>query len=126
MERERNFEKYIAPAASIGLIVIAAFGALGAFSRGTREAIWQRDQGRSVESGMGGHLECAHYDHTRNSYYDTPENGRLLTPREHYMDHFNNHGYNGLSLEGNIWALEHIWERLSDYERQGLPEPGER
>lgn len=120
MERDRHLEKYLVPLASLGLLVVAAFSA---FSRETREKIWERDKGRSAESGMAGDLECAHYDHSRGSHYDDPENGRLLTTREHYLDHYYRHGHNGLTKSQNRWSLDKIWERLSDSEREGLPTP---
>ncbi len=116
-ERESRHE-HIWELASLGLLVVASFGA---FSHKVRAQIYNRDRGRSVESGAQAD-EAAHYDHTRNENYDTVENGRMLTTREHYLDHYYRRN-NGLSYQGNKWALERIWERLSDSERQGLPTP---
>lgn len=94
-----------------------------AFSRQSRETIWRRDRGMSQHSGETEGLECAHYDHTRDESYDNPKNGRLLTRREHYMEHYMNHGRNGLSLRGNMGGCMLIWNRLTIEERRGLPLP---
>lgn len=96
-----------------------------AFSRNVRKQIFNRDQGKSRWSDEPGE-EAAHILHNRdNPKYNTPENGRMLTKREHYLDHINREGRNGLSKAGNDAALRLIWNRLSPEERRGLPEPPE-
>jgi len=118
----RNLERWVA---GIGLLgVVGLSGA--AFSRGAKDYIRTRDGGKSVESGEEGPLEVAHYNHDRSKEnYNRAENGRCLTRREHYADHFNRHGTRGLGLseEENIWALKSIWNRMSKYERRDLPKP---
>lgn len=96
-----------------------------AFSSGIRKQIFNRDKGKSVWSGQGGAVEAAHISHQRDDNYNTVENGRLLKPAEHYLDHFNRVGRNGLTLAANNAALRLIWKRLSEAERKGLPPPPE-
>ncbi len=84
-----------------------------AFSKKTRSIIRDRDGGRSVESGLTDHLEAAHWSHDRSrSDYDSPDNGRLLTTAEHFWDHVDRQGENGLSKESNDWAIMTIWRRF--------------
>lgn len=119
MERKR----YVEVAMSIGALVVLSQAMLGAFSLKSKKEIWNRDGGQSAESGDQGNLECAHYDHSReNPLYNDPSNGRLLTRREHYLDHFYRRD-NGLSQQANEWAVKMIWDRLSKSERKGLPAP---
>lgn len=109
-------------AVSIGSLVVLAQAMLGSFSFGVREQIRERD-GVCVETGGTKHLECAHWNHDKsNPEYDTPENGRLLTAREHYLDHWYRRD-NGLSDQHNEEAINSIWGRLSKRERKGLPHP---
>ena len=84
--------------AGIGFLgVIGLSGA--AFSNGAKDYIRMRDGNKSAESGEEGLLEVAHYNHNRNSgNYNRAKNGRCLTRREHYVDHFNRHGTRGLGL----------------------------
>lgn len=118
MERRR----YVELAVSTGSLFLLAQALFGAFSFETREKIRQRDR-VSVESGSSRNLECAHWNHNRNNpKYNDPENGRLLTAREHYLDHWYRRD-NGLSDERNEEAVFSIWERLSKRDRKGLPHP---
>ncbi len=107
------------------LILGVAFVSQFAFSKNVRKQIFNRDQGKSKWSNEPGE-EAAHVNHSKSSPdYNTPENGRMLTKREHYIDHYNRAGRNGLSIAGNIAALRLIWKRLTDTEKRGLPEPPE-
>lgn len=104
-----------------GIFLLSQF----AFSKNVRKQIYNRDQGKSRWSDEPGE-EAAHILHNRdNPNYNTPENGRMLTKREHYLDHINRAGRNGLTIPGNNAALRLIWRRLSLKERRGLPEPPE-
>lgn len=99
-------------------IILAAGVALSnfAFTRSVRRQIWSRDGGVSALSGRSDQKrECAHWDHDRsNPYYNHKDNGRLLLVSEHYMDHVDREGENGLSLDGNQFALEKIWDRMTN------------
>ena len=120
MERDRKIE-LVVEVAGLGLLAIAA---LGAFSRPVRQRIKERDGHRSVLSGQTEKLEVAHIDHSKkNPRYNDESNGRTLTTAEHYLDHYNRHGRNGLTTAGNRWSLRKIWERLTDTERERLPPP---
>lgn len=95
-----------------------------AFSRKSKEIIRKRDGGKSVLSGSDKHIEMSHIDHSKKKpNYDDPSNGRCLTTLEHYYDHYNRHGYNGLTKAQNIWALKQIWNRLTEEEKRGVPNP---
>ncbi len=84
-----------------------------AFSWKSRQAIKERDGNRCVDCGSPLHLECAHYDHNKSSSrYDDPSNGRVLCVEDHLADHISREGKNGLTKEGNRWAVNKIWERL--------------
>lgn len=109
-----------------GILLYLSTVAFGmAFSPQIREMILRRDGYRSVESGRSHHLEAAHVDHSRkNVDYDTVENGKTLTRVEHYKDHFNRAGQNGLNSHQNNWALRSIWERLSIHDREELAQEG--
>lgn len=108
------------PLATMGLFFIS----LGAFSSTSRRKILKRDGYKSVLSGETDNLEASHLDHSRdNPNYDHPSNGRTLTTKEHYLDHYNRHGRNGLTKKQNIWALNKIWSRLTEEEKIGLPDP---
>lgn len=117
-EREAHHFPYLE--LILGTALIAS---LGAFSYGSRRRIVERD-GVDVWDGSTESLEAAHINHDKqNPRYDDPSNGRLLTTRNHYIDHFNRAGKNGLTRAGNNYALRMIWERLSDSEREGLTPP---
>ena len=103
----------------IGLLVISQ----SAFSKKIHGLIWKRDEGKSVVSGETKRLHAAHYDHERNDHYDTVENGRMLTIKEHYEDHLFRRGENGLSQTHNHWALNAIWGNLTPNEKSGLIPP---
>jgi hypothetical protein len=108
---------------SLGILAVS----LTAFSWEVRQQIRERDNYRCQDTGEPAR-ECAHYSHDKSlETYDTPENGRVLTQKSHYMDHFNRHGRPelGLSNHHNLWALKTIWKRLSDEEKVGLPTPEE-
>lgn len=104
-----------------GIYLLSQF----AFTSGVRKQIFNRDKGKSVWSGEGGAVEAAHISHQRDENYNTVENGRLLKPAEHYLDHVNRVGRNGLTLAANNAALRLIWKRLSEEEKAGLPPPPE-
>ena len=117
-----NKERFTYQTISLGVM---SFVLLNAFGRQSREEIKKRDGNKSAYSGKTGRLDASHLDHNKkNPKYDNPENGRLLTPREHYLDHYNRHARNGISTSQNIWALKQLWNRLSRQDRKGLPSPG--
>lgn len=117
-ERESHHFPYLE--LIIGAVTISS---LFAFSSGVRKRIFQRDRA-DVWTGETQKLEAAHITHDRSStIYNSETNGRMLTTRNHYLDHVNRVGRNGLSLAGNNAALRLIWERLSEEERAGLPPP---
>lgn len=117
-EREAHHFPYIE--LIIGAVTISS---LFAFSRPVRREMKERDQ-VDVWDGSSGVLEAAHIDHSRsNPNYNSLSNGRMLSKRNHYLDHYNRVGRNGLTLAGNNYALNRIWERLSEEERAGLPLP---
>lgn len=113
----------------IATLTLAGLVLSGAFSDRVRHLIRERDRNKSVLSGRTERLECAHIDHNRrNPRYNTPENGRLLTIDEHYIDHVDREGHNGLTIDGNQWGLRAIWGRMTDDERamillKGYTEP---
>lgn len=97
-----------------------------AFSSGIRKQILNRDRGADVWTGEREKLEAAHITHDRSDpFYNDVANGRMLTARNHYIDHVNRVGRNGLSLAANNAALRLIWLRLSDEEKVGLMPPPE-
>lgn len=104
-----------------GFLLLSQF----AFSSGARSQILNRDK-KDVWTNETENLEAAHITHDkRDPRYNSPENGRMLTRRNHYIDHYNREGRNGLTIPANNAALRLIWKRLSPEERQGLPEPPE-
>lgn len=103
-------------AIAIGGYIIANISQL-AFSRKAREAIWERDGGMCQVTGETSRLECAHYSHRRGVGYNDPDNGRLLTVREHYKDHVDNEGHNGLNVFQNRWSRSTLWGRLTEEEK---------
>lgn len=115
--------KQLAPFASL-LLMTMICGA--AFSRGARKEIAERDNNQCVETGQTKNLEAAHYNHSKKEEtYNNPENGRLLSRPEHYMDHYKRHNEPdlGLTRRQNRWALNSIWGRMTKKERRGLPKP---
>lgn len=98
----------------------------GAFTSQVRRFIWGRDKKQDVWDGSTENLEAAHINHDKKSpLYNSAENGRLLKRRNHYLDHYNRAGRNGLPIKGNDAALRLIWQRLTEKEREGLPPPPE-
>ena len=122
MGGSKNLERLVAGIGLLGVLGLSS----ATFSKGVKECIRKRDGNKSVESGEEGVLEIAHYNHDSNSEnYKRAKNGRCLTRREHYADHFNRHGTPGLGLkeEGNLSAIGAIWGRMSERERRDLPGP---
>lgn len=112
----------------IAFVLGAAAFSTGAFTKGVRKKIAERDNGKSVWSGETEGLTAAHINHDRKrKIYNDESNGRLLTWLEQYEDHFNRHNTEGLGLSEsqNKWALSKIWEMLSDEQRKKLPPPEE-
>lgn len=108
---------------AIGIVGLLS---VGAFSKDSRKSIWKRDKGKSVWSGETEGLTVAHINHDKTSpKYDDPDNGRLLTNREQYIDHFNRHGTVsiGLTEPKNKQALGILYHSLDDKQREGLPKP---
>ncbi len=68
-----------------------------------------------------GHNEAAHIDHDRKSdHYQDPANGTWVNRPVHWMQHRFaeiEEIDNGLPIEGNKWAREKIWERMTDDEK---------
>jgi len=103
---------------ALGLLAIS----ICAFSKDVRKKIRKRDNNKSVLSCGGDPLHCAHINHNRNSPdYNKTQNGRLLTVREHYLDHYNGHGKNGLSKKNNYAATKGLFYMLSIKQRKDLP-----
>lgn len=103
-----------------GLVITAgAFLASNAFSRAVRQQIWERAGGVCERTGRSDWpRECSHFNHDRGyAGYNDKDNGILLLRLEHYIEHVNTHGYNGLDEDGNQWALEKIWDRMTEVER---------
>lgn len=118
IEKGKKYELVVVSASAMGLLAIS----LCAFSKHIRRAIKKRDGYRSAESGVKGCLQCAHINHDKKSPdYNRLSNGRLLTVREHYLDHFNNHGTNGLNKEDNFATVKGLWFMLPKSKRKGLP-----
>ena len=108
------------------LTVTSIYLANSAFTRSVRRQIWERANNVSEISGRSDFpRECSHFNHDRNyPYYNHPDNGQLVLRNEHYMIHYDEEGQNGLSEEGNQFALEKIWERMTDVERREVIELG--
>lgn len=105
-----------------GIVLLSQF----AFTSQVRRAIKSRDNGKDVWDGSIEKLEAAHINHDKRSeIYNSVENGRLLSTRNHYLDHYNRAGRNGLPIRGNDAALRLIWQRLTEQEKEGLPPPPE-
>lgn len=116
-------ERYRIPLIIAGAVVIYEASQF-AFGKKTRDEIKQRDGNKSAISGLEGDLEAAHINHDKNSpNYDSPSNGRLLTPVEHLTDHVARAGRNGLSPSQNSWAIKTMQKKLKDkYRKEGDPE----
>lgn len=92
-----------------------------AFSRNSRDKIHRRDN-VCTECGAWDRLECSHLNHDKSrKEYDDPENGVLLCSLCHYLFHL---AYKedptpiGLSKNDNDWAIEEIWKRLPEKQRE--------
>ena len=119
MEKNKKYELVIVELSALGLLAIAFF----AFSRNSRKIIHKRDEEKSALSGEEGKLVCAHIDHDKKKrHYNNPNNGRLLTIKEHYLDHYNRHGKNGLSKDDNLATAKGLYFSLSKSQRQELPD----
>lgn len=108
-----------------GLALIGVIGVVSqlAFSPSTRKKILDRDGRQSVLSGATTNLDVCHIDHTKNATYDETWRGRTLTRVEHYLDHYNRHGREGLglSIRDNIAALRLIAMRMGANELARIP-----
>lgn len=104
----------------VWLIAIGSIPVLAmAFSSLVRKIIFKRDGGRSVWSGKEENLHAAHITHDRSDpRYNDSSNGRMLTRAEHYVDHDNRQGRNGLTERGNSWAKTMLWNSMSEEERE--------
>lgn len=92
-----------------------------AFSPESRRVIFERDGGVSARSGVGGPLHASHFDHTKGTdIYNNPDNGVMLTRAEHFIEHYFEHGRNGLSESQNLWAMETLWKNMPDSEKQAI------
>lgn len=83
-----------------------------AFSYDSRQKILKRDGYKCTKCGSTDHLEAAHFDHTKNDFYDNTDNGTTLCTLHHLEDHQKNAGHNGLDREGNNWAIKSLKKRL--------------
>lgn len=95
-----------------------------AFSRSSRRAIWRRDEGQCQQCAGGcanRSLECAHYSHERDDYYNDPDNGRLLCRPQHFIEHYEQHDPY-LKPHQHQWAAGKIWLRMNSEERKWLKE----
>ena len=105
-----------------GILLLSEF----AFTSQIRRLIKGRDHRQDVWDGSTENLEAAHITHDRRDpRYNDASNGRMLSRRNHYIDHLNRAGNNGLPIKGNNAALRLIWQRLTEEERVGLPSPPE-
>lgn len=127
MNKESIIKPIIGGLIPLGILTLTGLLVSGAFSDRTRRLIHQRDHDRSVLSGKTEHLECAHLNHNKGySKYNDPSNGRLLEISEHYLDHLNRAGRNGLTESQNNWALGAIWGRMNEEERDMIRNKGYR
>ena len=118
LETGKKYDLIIVSMSALGLLAIS----ICAFSKDVRKKIRKRDNNKSVLSCGGDPLHCAHINHNRNSPdYNKTQNGRLLTVREHYLDHYNGHGKNGLSKKNNYAATKGLFYMLSIKQRKDLP-----
>lgn len=107
-----RYERLLIP--SLALIATAELSRW-AFSQRTRHVIYDRAKGVSEISGKNTEpMQCAHLDHTHGTnYYNSPDNGLLLTLREHLMDHIIRGGRNGLAMEANEWAIGTLYQQVT-------------
>ena len=111
----------------IATVIGVAALSQGAFSWGVRKKILERDKA-DVWDGSTERLEASHISHKKGTeIYNSESNGRMLSTRSHYIDHFNRHGSEtlGITEEGNKWSLRTIWARLTEEEKAELPPPEE-
>ena len=88
-----------------------------AFSRNVREKILHRDGCKCVQCGATEELQAAHIDHNKaNPRYNDPSNGRTLCLDDHLTDHILRHGRNGLTKEGNLWAIDMLRRKINRQE----------
>lgn len=98
------------------------------FSPDVKKSIEERDGHLSAQSRVNTvPLEAAHWSHARGNDYNSADNGRFLTRPEHFDDHLYRlfHPEIGLSIRAGIWALQKIWDRLTDRDRCGRINPYE-
>lgn len=120
MSEKREFVPRLGNVIKTGVVLAAGFYlASNAFSKAVRRQIWERASGVCERTGRNDWpRECSHYNHDKDyPGYNNADNGQLLLRLEHYIEHVNTHGYNGLSEDGNQWALEQIWDRMTEAER---------
>lgn len=100
-----------------GLLVTAAIAtSTQAFTSSVRREIIDRDGRKCRECGSTEHLEAAHINHDkRRKRYNAPSNGRTLCTLHHLEDHIQRHGRNGLSKDGNSWAVKQLRRRATRY-----------
>lgn len=86
-----------------------------AFNRKARYEIRVRAGNRSDVSGREDHLNCAHFDHTKDTaWYNRASNGCLLTIDEHLVDHLARVGTNGLSISANMMAVSALSRKVEE------------
>ena len=118
-EKNKYHEIFVVSLSTLGLLAIG----FASFPWQTRKKILERDGNKSVLSGKTERLHAAHITHDKNDErYYKESNGRTLTIQEHYEDHYYRHGHNGLPKNQNIGALRLLWQSMSEYEREGLPD----
>ena len=116
--KEKEYKPIIFSATALGLLAIAFCG----FSRTIRRKIKERDGNRSVLSGATTRLQCAHINHDKKSKKrNHVSNGRQLTYREHYLEHYHRHKRNGLNAQDNYSTVKGLYKMMNKRERQGLP-----
>lgn len=112
MSRESEpHHEFLIPLATLGILAVSFF----AFSKRVKAEIKKRDGYKSVLSGKTINLEVAHINHNKkNPRYNKAENGRTLSIAEHFWDHVNRHGTEGLGLTNrqNDWAIWQLWKRF--------------
>jgi len=86
------------------------------FSLNTKMEIWDRAEGKSeLNPNLEGfRLETAHISHQRNSNYNLPSNGLLVTSLEHYAHHLlhlKNPEKIGLNRHHNEFAIRETCKR---------------
>jgi hypothetical protein len=92
---------------TLGLISLLAF------SKKSRQIIYERDGGKCVICGGVEWLECCHIDHSKkNPRYDDPSNGDLRCVPDHLMDHINREGRNGLPVHQNRFGIKMMIEKI--------------